>query len=177
MWELMNLHRPFFIKETMMAMIINALISLAIAYITFRSQTQILLWGPNGLFSDLIPTIVIMLFCMALLMTLITRKRIEKGTAPSAPWHRKEHALFRWLPGWAIFRAIAFSILGLIVFLPTTTGLLALYRQFPASLTEVLVFKTCFGGVVAGFVAPFILIGAMADKGGCDCLESEVQLG
>lgn len=173
MWELMHNHRSFFIKETIVASVINMLISYGITFLTFRSQTEITLWGKAGLFFDLIPTICVMIFCMALIMTLATHKRIEKGKAPNAPWQRKEHVLLRLLPEAALFRAVLISLFGLIVLLPTATGLLTILIQFPASINEVIALKTCFGALIGVLFTPFILSGAMADKGGIHSLESK----
>jgi hypothetical protein len=78
----------------------------------------------------------------------------------------QEHILLRLLPVSAIFRAVLFSLLGLLILLPSTTGLLVILKQFPASFNEVMVFKTCYGAVISILSTPFILIGAMADKGG-----------
>lgn len=166
MWELIHIHRRFFMKETVIAIVINMLISYAITFFTFNSHTEIMLWDQGGLFLDLIPTIFVMIFCMAVIMTPTTRKRIEKGTAPRAPWHRKEHMLFRILPAAFVVRAVAIGLFGLLVLLPSTTCLLSIFKQFPASLDEILVIKTCFGALIGLLFTPFILIGAMADKGG-----------
>jgi hypothetical protein len=173
MWKLMLAHRSFFIRETVIAMVINALMCFAMTFVAFRSQTQIILWGSGGLFLDLIPTIFMPIFCMAVIITPTLRKRIEKGTAPRAPWQRRDHALLRLLPVASIFRAVIIGLCGLFLLLPITTGLLSLFKIFPLSLNEVLVFKICFGALMGVLITPFILIGAMADKGESPCRESE----
>ncbi len=172
MWKLMHIHKSFFIRETVIAMVINALICFAMTFVAFRSQAQIMLWGPGGLFLDLIPTIFMPIFCMALIITPTMRKRIEKGMAPRAPWQRKDHALLRLLPVTSIFRAVIIGLFGLLLLLPITTGLLSTIKIFPLSLYEVLVFKICFGALMGVLIAPFIVIGAMADKGESSCRES-----
>jgi hypothetical protein len=166
MWELMTIHRRFLMKETIIAIVVNMLISYAITFGMFRSQNEIMLWGKNGLFIDLIPTIFLMIFCMTAIMTPATRSRISKGTAPSAPWHRREYFILRFLPVVSVVRALVMGIVGLLVLLPTSCGLLIILKQFPISFSEMLMLKTGFGALIGFLFTPLIVMGAMSDKGG-----------
>jgi hypothetical protein len=158
-----RIHRSFLLKETITGMIINAILNGIITFFMFRSQEAITLWGKNGLFFDLIPTIFFMTFCMSLGMTPATRARILKGKAPAAPWHRSDHAVFRFFPGAILLRAFVFGGGALLVLLPTSTGLLMLLTEFPISFTEMMVLKISFGALIGLLLTPGIIMVAMAD--------------
>ncbi len=166
MFKLVNMHRAFLIKETVVSMMINLLLSAAITFLTFRSQTTIMLWGSGGLFFDLIPTFFIMIFCMGAIITPTMRKRIEKGAAPSAPSHFKNFLFFRIQPKLSIFRGIFFGGLGLLVLLPISIGLLVWLFPFPLSFKEILVMKSALGILIGLVLTPPIVISAMVDKCG-----------
>jgi hypothetical protein len=88
-----------------------------------------------------------------------------KGKAPAAPWHRSEHAVLRFLPGLSFTRALLLGVFALILFLPASTGLLMLLKDFPISFNDMLVFKTFCGALIGLFITPVIVLCAMADKG------------
>ncbi len=158
-------HRLFLLKETIICIFINTILSFIITFFMFRSQDAIMLWGKGGLFFDLIPTIFLITFCMTMAITPVTRSRILKGKAPAAPWHRSEHTLLRFLPGGFVIRAVVIGIFALLMLLPVSMGLLASLKEFPISFKEMLVFKTCYGALIGLLFTPIIIIGAMADKG------------
>lgn len=166
MKQLERIHRSFLLKETLISILINAILSGVIAFFMFRSQSTITLWGKNGLFFDLIPTIFIMTFLMTLAMTPVTRARILKGKAPGVPWHRSEHHIFRFVPGAFVIRAFVFGAVALLLLLPTTTAWVYFLTEFPLTLTGMVMFKSCYGALVGLLFTPAILIVAMTDKAG-----------
>jgi hypothetical protein len=164
MKRLERIHRSFLLKETFISILINAILSGVIAFFMFRSQSTITLWGKNGLFFDLIPTIFIMTFLMTIAMTPVTRVRILKGKAPVAPWHRSEHPIYRFFPGAFVIRAFVFAVVALLLLLPITTAWVYFLTKFPLTLSEMVLFKSCYGAIVGLLFTPVILIVAMADK-------------
>jgi hypothetical protein len=168
MKKIEQIHRKFLVKETLVGIMVNAVISGIIAFFMFRSQSEIPLWGKNGLFFDLIPTIFLMTFCMTLGMTPATRARIGKGKAPVAPWHRSEYAVFRVFPRAFVLRAFVFGAMALLILLPTTTVLVSLLNGCPMTFTEMLLFKICYGALIGLLLTPAITLVAMADEGGAD---------
>lgn len=164
MAKLERVHRSFLLKETITGMIINAILSGIITFFMFRSQEEIMLWGKDGLFFDLIPTIFCMTFCMSLGMTLATRTRILKGKAPAAPWQRKEHTVFRFVPGAVLFRAFVFAGLAVLVLLPPSTGLLMLLKDFPIGFKEMVGFKIFFGALIGLLLTPGIIMVSMKEQ-------------
>jgi hypothetical protein len=166
MVKLEPIHRSFLLKETILGVVINAIICGVITFFMFRSKEIILLWGKDGLFFDLIPTLFFMTFCMTLGMTSATRARIQRGKAPAAPWHRSEHALLRFVPAMLVIRAVVFGVLALVILLPATTGLLMVFEAFSLTFQGMLLLKIFFGALIGFLLTPVIVLAAMADKGG-----------
>ncbi len=165
MGKLESIQRQFLVKETIISIFINAVLNFAITFFMFRSRDAIMFWGKGGLFFDLIPATFFTTFFMALVLTPVIRSRIQKGTAPAAPWDRSEHLILRFLPGGLFIRAIVVGIFALLMLLPVSTGLLAFLNVFPILFKEMLILKTCYGALIGLLISPIIVIGAMADKG------------
>ena len=121
-------------------------------------------WGENGLFIDLVMTVVFMTFMMTLAMTPLYRGRISKGKAPATSWLRSEHPVLRLFPGPSLFRAIAVAIVIALILLPASTVLLLALKDFPISFGWMIAFKSIYGALIGLVVTPLIAICAMSDK-------------
>ena len=158
-------HRQFLFKETVISIFAGAVINFGFGFFIFRSQDAIMLWGKGGLFFGLIPNIFMMTAGMTMGITLATRRRVLKGSAPAAPFHITDHAVLRFLPNSFFIRALILGVVALIVLLPLSTVLLNAFKDFPISFAELLIFNTFYGGLIGLFITPVIIMGAMADHG------------
>jgi hypothetical protein len=163
MGTLEKVHQTFIVKETVITIVVNVTLTGIITYLMFHDHGEIGLWGKNGIFFDLIPTIVIMTFLMTVVMTPVTRTRIKKGTAPAAPWQGTEHYVFRFFSVPFFLRGLLFGLLALLILLPSTTGLLLVFNKFSMTVLQLIVFKTFLAVFISLIFAPAILVLAMSD--------------
>jgi hypothetical protein len=163
MGTLEKVHQSFIVKETIIAILINVTLTGIITYLMFHDHGEIGFWGKNGVFFDLIPTILIITFLMTIVMTPLTRTRIKKGTAPAVPWQGTEHYLLRLFPGPFLVRGVLFGLLALLIFLPSTTGLFLVFEKFSMTIMQLIVFKIFLAMFIALIFAPAILVLAMSD--------------
>jgi len=163
MGTLEKVHHTFIVKETIIAIVINATLTGLITYFMFHDHGEIGLWGKNGIFFDLIPTISIMTFLMTVVMTPVTRTRIKKGTAPAAPWQSTEHYVLRFFSGPFLIRGLLLGLLALLILLPSATGLLLIFKELSLTVVQLVVFKIFLAMLIALVFAPAILVLAMSD--------------
>jgi hypothetical protein len=163
MGTLEKVHHSFIVKETVIAIVVNVTLTGIITYLMFHDHGEIGLWGKNGIFFDLIPTILIMTFLMTVAITAVTRMRIKKGTAPALPWQSTEHSVFRFFSGPFLIRGLLLGLSALLILLPSTTGLLLIFEKFSMTVIQLIVFKTFLAMFIALIFAPAILVLAMSD--------------
>jgi hypothetical protein len=163
MGSLDKVHLTFIVKETVIAIVVNVTLTAIITYMIFHDHGEIGLWGKNGIFFDLIPTILIITFLMTVVMTPVTRMRIKKGTAPAASWQNTERYVFRFFSGPFLIRGVLIGLLALLILLPSTTGILIILGTFSMTVMQLIVFKAFLAMFNALIFAPAILVLAMSD--------------
>lgn len=151
-------HKRYVRTETFFSIVLNMAVSALFVWIVFRGQSEIGLWGMNGLAFDLVPTTFMITLMTTIALTLITRKRVRNNkvaaiTSPS----------LRGVPRFFLLRALLFAIVATAVLVPAMTGLLHLMQVTPVSYSWAMVFKLIYGGLLAVLITPLILIAALRD--------------
>lgn len=147
-------------RETWVGCVFNAALSVVFAFLVFRGQSPIPLWGAQGLAVDLIPTVFMITLVGNLIATLITRRRVARGhvaalisTSP-VPWHNK------WLPVRLLLWAVALTV----VLVPLTVAAFWLLQVHQMDFGPFVVFKAVYGAAVGTLSAPHLLRAALADR-------------
>lgn len=157
-------HKTFLIKETLLSVVVNALLTLIMSYAIFHSRDSVPFWGRGGLVMDMGSTIFFVCFGMTMVLTPVVRMRIQKGGAPSADLSFRNHPVWKlFFPTMFFFRAVMLAMVSVMILLPVSAGLMVLWKSYPVPLNLVLAFKTFYGGFLGLVVTPFILMGAMSD--------------
>ena len=150
--------RRFVLVETVVNSVVSGLLSAAFVWLVFGGRDVIPLWGMDGLAFDLVPTAFMITLMMTLGLTLFTRWRCRKGSAPVLSGRNR-------LPGNVVLRALAMALIATVLLVPASVALLALLGPESWSYSAVMLFKIVYGVVLAAVITPIIVMGAMRDIG------------
>lgn len=150
-------HTRYVRNETLIAMLINSLLSAIFTLLVFGRREAIALWDVDGLALDFVPQTFLITLMTVVAATLLTRKRVHQQTIErlSGPPPR--------LPSNALLRALLFAITATVVFGGLATGVLALVWNGSASFAAIIIPKIFYGALIAALVAPIALRAALRD--------------
>ncbi len=164
--QLTDAERQFVRNETIVSIVLNALVSAVFVWLLFRGKSEVGLWGMDGLAFDLLPTTFMITFMMTLGLSLVIRRRVGRGSAPRLGWVRAEHPWLRFLPAWLLPRALLLAAGMMVLFVPATVGLLIAAGWHPMAIGHVYLFKVIYGALMGLVATPVILLAALADRAG-----------
>jgi hypothetical protein len=144
--------------ETLISIVINAVISAGFALFVFGGRTEIPLWGASGIAFDFVPQTFMIALMSVIVPTALTRKRIRAG-ALSQESHQSAP-----LPRNLFARALLIAFLATIVLGGMAIVLTICLWGGPADFKMVLPIKILYGAMVALVVTPLALRAALADK-------------
>jgi hypothetical protein len=143
--------------------ITNFVINIAVGYGLFRTMSTIPLWGSQSIAGDTIGTAFLLPLIFTPIITMMTHKKIQKGTLPASNWRRSSHALLGKLPQKTWGRALIFGLLFLAISASITILLLKVLNITEMNLWPFIFFKASFSAVLAVLVAPIVAICAIGD--------------
>jgi len=152
-------HRRYIGGETLVAVVINALLSLAFALLTSHGVAVVPLWGVHGMALDFAPQVFMVTFATTLAITLVARARVRSGKA--APLGRERGGLLAWGSRNAFLRAVIFGLTATLILAPISAG--ALYELGRDSLLsqQFIIMKVVYGALLAAVIAPSIARAAL----------------
>lgn len=148
-------HRRYLLAETVIAAVINAVLSVAFFFLVFGRAATVPVAGAGGLIVDALPQSFMVAAMSTMVPTLLTRRRVAAGKIgplPSGP-RLPRHGLMRAL---AVGMAVA-AVAGLahLLVLPLT----AAHWTFVNALG----FKIVYGALLGAAVAAVAVRAALAD--------------
>jgi hypothetical protein len=150
-------NRRHLVRETLVSILINAVLSALFVWLVFGGRPQVELWDVGRLALDFIPQTFVITLMATLVPSAITRKRLRDGKLT------RSGERVRQLPRNLFLRGLLFAV----VVTPIAVGLsiLALSATWngPMAFVPVLVLKVLYGGVLALLVTSFTVRAALAD--------------
>lgn len=150
-------HRRYILVETLISVVINAVISIGFVWFAFGGQARVTV---AALIPDAIPQSFMIALMSTVVPTLLTRKRIRTGTI--AAMSQNFPKLLRSLPVRALTAAVAATLAGLATHSVVLTTLAPDGLSFGATLA----FKAIYGAMLAAIVTPPMLRIALSDQSG-----------
>jgi hypothetical protein len=131
---------------------INLVINGLIAYFLNRSKTMLHLGGEHGFGLDIVITAFALYFLITWILIPVSRMHVRKGHAPKLKWDETSrlHKILSKFPKGAFVNAVIFSILGMLVVVPVTLGILYILGATEMTPAKYAVFKGVWAGTIAG---------------------------
>ena len=152
-------------QERVVGTAINALLPAAIIWILDVPPPQRLI-GPHDILAAIVPASGMATLVMTLILTLIIRARVAKGSLPGLVWPRNERGMMRFIPQSLLLRAVVLGLLAMVLLVPTGFFLVAIAGILPFSKIGALVFNVLFGALVGIVMTRFVVLPALADGRG-----------
>lgn len=146
-------------REIMVGAVMNLLLNLLAAWLTFPTGAAIAVRGSPGLARDLLPATVMPALMMSVGVTIALRRRMRGGLhvlgAPRLPFHLPRSI-------WLRTSMIAILALGLVA-LPTLIALLLLWPT-NGGWPQLIIYKLIFSAVHAAVLTPIMILAAVGDE-------------
>jgi hypothetical protein len=159
------IHRRYLILEHGVgSAVINFFLNGLIAWLMFRSQANVPLWGQMSIAGDTIGTTFFLPFFTCLMVTRLARGHVRSGRIPHLSWHRTSHPLLSRLPATTLRRAIMLGVACLLLIAPPAVAALVGAGWVDLPLWRFITFKATFAAGLAAIVTPIIGLSAIADE-------------
>jgi hypothetical protein len=158
-------HRRYLlIEQGVGAAVVNFAINAAIAWLMFRTQDLVPLWGQQSIAGDTIGTCLILPLLTCLIVTPMARGHVRAGRVKALGWKRDSHRFLGWLPAGTFLRGFVLGLLCMLALSPLTLLVLTLLHVANLSLWQFVVFKATFAALAAALVTPVVAVWAIAEE-------------
>ena len=158
-------HRRYLlIEQGVGSAVVNFAINAAIAWLMFRRQDVVPLWGQQSIAGDTIGTCLILPIVTCLIVTPVARGHVRKGRVTPLGWRRDSHRVLGWLPASTFLRGFVLGLLCMVALSPLTLFVLTLLHVADLSLWEFVVFKASFAAFAGALVTPVVAMWAIAEE-------------
>ncbi len=155
--------RRLVIRETAVAVLVNALIAIVIVWLLFRGSASIPVLGPQGGAFGVLPGTFMFTFLLTIGLTLALRRRVRAGTIVRSEGE-VTGGLARRLPGPLLARALVLALAAEVLLVPATFAVLAAFAPASWSYRTVLVFNVAYFAVLSLLVVPLVVRRALLDS-------------
>jgi hypothetical protein len=143
-------HRRLLLVETVVAVVVNCLLSVVAAYLFTGKMRQVPLWGAGGMAVDLFPTYFMITLMTSLIPTLLIHRRLATGAVePLSVPARSRLAGVR-----PVTRALLFAAAAALLLAPSTAALLGLFGLAQLPFGAFVAFKAGLAIVYAAVITP-----------------------
>ncbi len=157
-------HRRYLVLEQGIgAAVFNFGLNAGIAWLLFRSQDVVPLWGDRSIAGDTVATSMILPFLTTLIVTPTARRQLRAGRVSPLGWTRATHPPLGWLPRGTLARAFVLGLVCAIVLAPLTLFVLMRLHVADLGLGRFIVFKAGFAAAEALVVTPLVALWAIAE--------------
>ncbi len=158
-------HYRFIILEQMIVLaIINFILNGAIALGVNHGVKIIPLWGLISISGDTFATAFILTLLVGIIVTPITRKKIQSGHLPHSNWRRSSNAILGILPQKTFARSFVLALIYTIIVAPTTVFVLWALNITQMHFWPFIIFKASFAAFMSVLVGPIVAICAIGDN-------------
>ncbi len=163
LFPLSAVHKRYVKAETAVGIGFNGVLSVVFG-LPFYSVASIPLWGSQGMALDLVPTVFMITLVQTIIITLITRKRVQAGTVAPLPEPRAAYSALKLLPQNVLARAFALALAVSLILVPLSVGAMAALGVDGITFAPFISFKVVYGVAVGMLSAPLSLLAALSDK-------------
>jgi hypothetical protein len=157
-------HRRYLLLEQGIgAAVFNFVLNGAIAWLLFRTQDEVPLWGQQSIAGDTIVTSLLLPLITCLIVTPMARRHVRGGRIVPLGWTRETHGALGWLPRGTVARAFVLGLLCMVAISPLTLLGLALLHVAKLGMWKFVLFKASFAAAEALVVTPLIALWAIAE--------------
>lgn len=143
------------------AALVNVAINGLVAWLIFRGNERVPLWGMTSIASDLLGTTFFLPLIFCLIATPLARRDVKRGRIPPLERSRQEHWYFRRLPASARKRAVVLGAIATLLFAPATLVTFAALGVTSLPFWPFVAYKALFAGALAGIFGPLIGVWAI----------------
>jgi hypothetical protein len=156
--------RYLLVEQGIGAAVFNFVLNAAIAWLMFRGQDRVPLWGQQSIAADTIGTCLILPLMTTLIVTPLAHGRLRTGRLVPLGWSRTSHRFLGWLPEKTFARALVLGLVFMAAISPLVLLVLARLHVADLGLTEFVLFKAGFAAAAAAVVTPLVSLWAIADE-------------
>ncbi len=160
--ELSNRHRRFLlIDQGAVSTLINLVINVLLTWLVNRSSSVIPLWGPKGIFRDLLASGFMLPLISCFIIGPIIARKVRSGKLP--PLLPEQCPYFSWFrrPRW--MRGVLLGTGGVIFGAVPIVWALSLGQAQPFTVSSYIVFKSVWTSLLTLLVMPIISWWALAN--------------
>jgi hypothetical protein len=158
--------RYLLLEQGVGAGVFNFLLNAAIAWLMFRHQAEVPLWGQQSIAGDTMGTSLLLPFLTCLIVTAVARRQVRAGKLAPLGWTRASHPVLRWLPRATVWRGLVLGLACAAVLAPAVLLVLRALAVASLDIGRFVVFKASFAALAAVLVTPPIALWAIADAPG-----------
>jgi hypothetical protein len=157
-------HRRYLLLEQGVgAAVFNFFLNGAIAWLMFRTQDVVPLWGQQSIAGDTLGTSLLLPLITCLVVTRLARGHVRAGKVAPLGWTRDTHATLAWLPRGTVARAFVLALCCTVALAPITLSVLALLHVAHLGLWRFILFKASYAAAAALVVTPVVALWAIAE--------------
>ena len=145
--------------------IFNFVLNGVIAWLMFRGQATVPLFGQQSIAGDTIGTCFFLPFLTCLIVTRVARGHVRAGKVAGIGWTRASHPTLRWLPAGTALRGFVLGLGCIATFAVLTISVLNALGVHELRLWPFVLFKASFAAGLAAIVTPVIALWAIAEPG------------
>ena len=153
--------RYLLLEQGIGAAVFNFGLNAAIAWLMFRGQGAVPLWGQQSIAGDTIGTAIILPFLTCLIATRIVRGHVRAGKVAPLDGGR---TWLGWLPHGTAARGLTLGAAGLLLFAPPVVLALVVLEVTHLGLGHFVVFKASFAAAEALVMTPIVALWAIAQR-------------
>jgi hypothetical protein len=144
----------------------NFVLNGIIAWLLFRTQDEVPLWGQQSIAGDTIVTSLLLPLITCLVVTPMARRHVRAGRIAPLGWTRASHPALGWLPRGTAARAFVLGAVCMVTLSPLTLTVLALLHVANLGMWKFVLFKASFAAAEALLVTPLVALWAIAEAPG-----------
>ncbi len=154
--------RRYLVEQGVGAAIFNFALNGVIAWLIFRGQAAIPLWGQQSIAGDTIGTCFFLPFLTCLIVTRVARGHVRAGRVTRLGWTTASHPALGWLPAGTVARAATLAVICMAIPALIVAGALGAAGVAEMRLWPFVLFKALFAALLAAAVTPVIVLWAIA---------------
>jgi hypothetical protein len=155
-------HRRFlWLEQGAIPGVFNLVLNAGIAWLLFRSARAIPLWGESSVGVDLLATAFLLPFLTCLIVSALVARDVRSGRVPPLPPAQLPHS--RWFLRSVSARGLALGAACVLFCGIPLVWALSLGRAQPFPVTEFVLFKAVWAGLLALGVTPVVGWWALAN--------------
>lgn len=155
-------HRAFIARHTGIAVAMNFAMGGVMAWLAFRSDEDVTLWGTGGFAIDIVATTIFLTFFTSFFVSKAASKAIQQHRVRPIEWPTAD-VLFEHLRPRPLLGSTGVAILSAVGICPVVMTAFALVDAEVVGLSTIVAFKAVYSALLAAVVTPTVVLVAWAE--------------